>query len=165
MKDNNSMIVFVVFKVMRIVFSYVALLIAKNFTSQIYMEKVLVHGDNPPKLSNYIMLYMMTELLMSVIFLAMMYAADSAFELKLNENDAFTTYIIPDMIISTLFIVIVGMIVSNKMYEKKYFLYKDDGLRAIRALSEIMFSLSAFMLIIPFNFMTTGLIKEIKDMK
>ena len=30
----------------------------------------------------------------------------------------------------------------EKMYDKKYFLYKDDGLRAIRALSEMIFSIS-----------------------
>ena len=36
------------------------------------------------------------------------------------------------------------------MYNKKYFLYKDDGLRAIRALQELMFRNGALVSLIPF---------------
>ena len=164
MKDN-IMMAFLGFKMMRVLFSYIALLIAKNFTAQIYMEKVLVHGDNPPKLSNYMILYMMVELLMSFIFIGILYAANSAFELELNDDklDLFTGYIVPDMIMGTIMIMSIGMILSSKMYEKKYFLYKDDGLRAIRALSEIMFMISCVINIIPFNFLVSGVIYEIKQ--
>ena len=42
------------------------------------------------------------------------------------------------------------------MYDKKYFLYKDDGMRGIRALKEIMFNLSLVFTMVPFNYMVAG---------
>lgn len=161
---NNVIMVYSGFKVMRIIFSYVSLLIAKNFTSQIYLEKVLVFGENPPKLTNFLYLYFILELVMTLIFLAIIYASDSAFDLKLNSgsHNLFTDYVLPDLCISYVMLFVIGNIVSSKMYEKKYFLYKDDGLRAIRALSEMMFAFSAFIYIIPFNYLLTGIISAIK---
>ena len=47
----------------------------------------------------------------------------------------------------TLFIILI--IITNTMYVKKYFLYQDDGLRAIRALNDLMFNVGAFVSIIP----------------
>ena len=52
---------------------------------------------------------------------------------------------------------IIGYVIANKMHDKKYFLYKDDGLRAIRALSELMFTLSFINTLIPYNFIVDGI--------
>jgi hypothetical protein len=54
-----------------------------------------------------------------------------------------------------------GNIVANKMYQKKYFLYKDDGLRAIRALSEMLFTTSLLNTLVPYNFIIKGLFETI----
>ncbi|QOI90255.1 hypothetical protein QKU58_gp076 [Pyramimonas orientalis virus] len=158
MNNNSLLIVYVLFKVMRIAFNYASLLIAKNFTAQIYMEKVLVNGENPPKLINIIYVSMLFEFVMVSIFLALLYAVDSQFELKLvnSSMNTFVEYLIPEYMISTLITFVYGWIISNKMYEKKYFLYKDDGLRAIRALSEIMFNISLVNMFIPWSFGTAG---------
>ena len=41
------------------------------------------------------------------------------------------------------------MIVSNLMYSKKYFLYQDDGLRAIRALNSATLNIGSFLSLLP----------------
>lgn len=167
MADDNPidtiLMIYIAFKVLRIAFSYASLMIAKNFTAQIYMEKVLVNGENPPKLTNLLFLSIVIEFLMVVIFLAMLYAVDKQFELKLSNEttNVFTEYILPDYFVSTVMTFAYGSIIANKMYQKKYFLYKDDGLRAIRALSEVMFTASLINIMVPWNFMVKGLIATV----
>lgn len=162
---NTIMMVYIGFKVLRMVISYASLLIAKNFSAQIYMEKVLVNGDNPPALTNLLFLYIVVEVIMVVIFLALVMAVDHSFKLGLmnDKDNLLTTYIIPDYIISTMLNITIGSIIGNKMYIKKYFLYKDDGLRAIRAYSEMMLTISILTSIVPFNFMITGVFATVKD--
>jgi hypothetical protein len=158
--------VYVGFKVLRLAFSYAALMIAKNFTAQIYMEKVLVNGENPPQLSNLIFLSLVIEAVMSMIFMALLYAVDAQFELNLanDETNIFTEFILPDYIISVIMTFAYGSVVASKMYQKKYFLYKDDGLRAIRALSEMMFSMTVINAIVPWNFLVKGLLETVVKM-
>ncbi len=163
---DTIFMVYVGFKVLRLAFSYAALMIAKNFTAQIYMEKVLVNGENPPQLSNLIFLSLVTEAVMSMIFMALLYAVDAQFELNLanDETNIFTEFILPDYIISVIMTFAYGSVVASKMYQKKYFLYKDDGLRAIRALSEMMFSMAVINAIVPWNFLVKGLLETVVKM-
>lgn len=162
---DTIIMIYIGFKLLRIAFSYASLMIAKNFTAQIYMEKVLVNGENPPQLSNLLFLSIVFEFLMVVIFLALLYAVDSQFELNLSNehSNMFTEYILPDYIISTIMTFAYGSVVANKMYQKKYFLYKDDGLRAIRALSEIMFTTSLINTMVPWNFMVKGILETVVE--
>lgn len=162
---NTIMMVYIGFKILRMVFSYASLLIAKNFSAQIYMEKVLVNGDNPPALTNLLFLYIIVEVVMVIIFLALLMALNHAFKMGLlkDEDNLLTKYIVPDYIISIIFISSIGTIIGNKMYMKKYFLYKDDGLRAIRAYSEMMLTISLLISIVPFNFMIAGIFDIMKN--
>ena len=163
---NNVLVIFVVFKIMRIGLSYASLLIARNFTAQIYMDKVLVQDENPPHLQNFIYLYGIIEFIMSIISLLTIYSLDAIFDLKIATSSVniFAQYLIPDLIVSSALNIVLGLIIANKMYDKKYFLYKDDGLRAIRALTDIMTKISFVILLIPFNFIFKGIYSLVKDM-
>lgn len=162
---DTIMMVYVGFKLLRILFTYASLMIAKNYSAQVYMEKVLVNGDNPPALSNFITMYMMIEAVMIGIFIALLMAVDHGFKLNLlnDDDNLLSEFVLPDYIIGSILTISIGSIIANKMYQKKYFLYKDDGLRAIRALSEMMFTISAIMSMIPFNFLLTGLFATVKE--
>ena len=128
------------------------------------MDKVLVNDENPPKLQNMIYLYLMIEFVCMGIFLALLYTVDTQFKLGFDGKDnLYTEFVLPDYIISVIFIVIYGSVIANKMYQKKYFLYRDDGLRAIRALSELMFTYTLINTFIPWNFVGLGLLKVVKD--
>jgi hypothetical protein len=161
--NNEVFIIFIMFKVLRFAFSYASLLIAKNFTAQIYMEKVLVKGENPPKLTNLMVLAIVIEFIMVAITMALVYAVSSQFELNVisNEMNVFIEYLLPDYIISTIMTFIVGYVIATKMHDKKYFLYKDDGLRAIRALGEVMFTISVINIFVPWNYLINGLKQSI----
>jgi hypothetical protein len=70
-----------------------------------------------------------------------------------------------DYVLYIISIVIHGVIIANVMYSKKYFLYKDDGLRAIRAYTEMLTQISLFNGLIPLNFFVSGAISMVGELK
>ena len=56
-------------------------------------------------------------------------------------------------------IVLLTSFVANVMYNKKYFLYKDDGLRAIRALKELMIYIGLIVYVLPMKYILDGLMQ------
>jgi hypothetical protein len=155
---SNVFAIFYGVKVLRLIYTYSALLIAKNYTSQIYMEKVLVKGENPPHLSNLLHIFILIEIGIMSIFLLLFYGVDATFKLGFAEKELFSSMLIPDYLISLLFIYVYGKIVSTSMSKKKYFLYKEDGLRAIRAYTELLFSITLVNALIPWNALMSGII-------
>lgn len=166
--NSNTVAAFFAIKVLRLVFTYVSLLITKNLVSQVYMDKVLVNGENPPKLSNFVYMFIGIEAAMMVFFMIMLYTAEQQLFPGIGFSDPndnlFSKYILPDYIISCIFIMIYTTMIASKMYEKKYFLYKDDGLRAIRALSDLTFSTVIINTILPWNFIFYGLLEVVQEM-
>lgn len=164
----NAFYLFLGLKVVRVILTYVSIIIAKNLTSQIYMDKVLVNQENPPSLANMLYLYLGIEAGLYGVLLLMVYLVGSidTFGLKgVINSELYTKYILPDYICYLIVMVVLGLILSSKMYNKKYFLYKDDGLRGIRALSEILFLYSLINSIIPYNYIIMGIQSEMGDLK
>ena len=158
--DSKVLAIFAVMKIVKLGISYGALTIATNYTSQIYTEKVYVRQENPPKLVNMLLLYLGLEVLMTVI-------AMTALALMINyatgNEDSemlmsVATLFAQDYVLYLISMVVHGIVVANIMYSKKYFLYKDDGLRAIRAYTDILTQYSMFNGLIPFNFFVDGVI-------
>jgi hypothetical protein len=161
MKTGSLVIGLCCVKVMRIILCYIALFIAQNYTSQVYMDKVLVNNENPPRLSNLVFLTAIIEAVMMVIFIGLLYITDSQFKVGLG-GSFFTEYVLPDYFLGTFFIVLYGLVVASKMYSKKYFLYKEDGMRAIRALTDILFSITCITTFVHWNIFVFGIINLVQ---
>jgi hypothetical protein len=134
------------FKAIRLVLTYLSLTLTTNFMSQIYMEKVLVNNEEPPSLMNYLWLFLMIDVFLNIMLLIIIVLLD---KLKmLGSGSSILGKYIADYCIGSSIIIVLTYIVASTMYAKKYFMYKEDGLRAIRALSDIMmrFALIAHLL-------------------
>jgi len=142
------------FKAIRISLTYLSLAITTNFMTQIYMEKVLVNNETPPPLLNFVWMFMFIDVLVNVLFILVIMLMEnfSLFGDDGGKHQILQSYAM-DYAVSLILLVVLACIVGNTMYNKKYFLYKDDGLRSIRALSEIMFNMSVMIHIIPFGIM------------
>lgn len=162
--DKTVLGVFAVMKVIKLALSYAAITIATNYTSQIYTEKVYVRQENPPKLVNMLFLFLGIELLMSVItitciglLISFIMGKDGQSGNKIKLEDVAVQFS-QDYVLYLISMAIHGSIIAQIMYSKKYFLYKDDGLRAIRAFSEILTQMSMFNGLIPFNMFVSGIL-------
>ena len=139
------------FKAIRIALTYLSLTITTNFMTQIYMEKVLVNNEAPPTLLNFVWLFMFIDVIINFVLVLVLILLGKLGALG-PAKDLYGEYIL-DYGVCLLCLIPLCLIVANVMYSKKYFLYKDDGLRAIRALSDIMFYISIIINIIPFGLM------------
>lgn len=170
MNDQSILGLLFILKIVKVSLSYASLLIAKNITSQIYAEKVYVKQESPPKLINMLLLFLAIEVVFTVVVVTLLgvligqamggfgdEAGEGLFKLAASFGQDYVCYLIS--------MFVHGSILSNVMYSKKYFLYKDDGMRAIRAFSDVILQYSIVNGLIPFNFMISGLMQQIKDLK
>ena len=134
-------------KLMKLGSVFVAANIAANYMSQIYMEKVLVNQENPQPLINFIWMYGLVDVLFTVLIIAITYSVSSF--IGTNFNDV-TAALLLDNALSLVSVALLGGIVAHTMHSKKFFMYKDDGLRAIRALKEIVLHFGLLMTLLPF---------------
>ena len=142
-------------KLMRVLLSYVALVVTTNYFTQVYVNKVLVNGENPPALTNFVIMFFVIDMIAFSIISVLLYVLSGRVDMGVNST-TFVSKVVPDYFVASALTVVTGMLVAQKMYDKKYFLYKDDGMRGIRALKEILFNLSLVFTIVPFNYMVAG---------
>jgi len=157
--DKTVLGVFAIMKVVKLALSFAAITIASNYTSQIYTEKVYVRHENPPPLVNMLFLFLGIEILITVVTMTtiglliknMMSASNSV------DIPNIAVQFAQDYVLYLVSMVVHGSIIANIMYSKKFFLYKDDGLRAIRAYTDILTQMSMFNGLIPFNMFVNGI--------
>lgn len=157
-----------VMKFIKLALTYAAILIATNYTSQIYTEKVYVKQENPPRLINMLYLFLGIEVLMTVIVMTLLIVLinfilsnpNSEAQINVNILDVVSTFA-QDYILYLISMSIVGSIIATTMYNKKYFLFKEDGMRGIRAYKDMITQLSLTFGVIPFNFLVTGAITNL----
>ena len=137
------------FIAVRIFILYLSTTISSNIMNQIYTERVLINGEEPPVLNYELYLFLVLDLVFNLLLLAAIYGILQFKDSKVESNDIFTSYTL-HYVVSLVIIFVLSMIVSNTMYKKKYFLYKDDGLRAIRALNDIVFKIGCIVSVMPF---------------
>lgn len=152
--NTNEIILIYTSKLLLLAANFLIVNICANFTSQVYMDKVLINQENPPKLDNYVSLFLILSLLVMLIIGIAIYGAISF----LSKNDKGMFKIIKllavDFTIYLLFMILLGYMISGVMYSKKFFMYKDDGLRAIRALKDLILKLSLLFVLMPFFLIT-----------
>lgn len=143
--NRESLLIIYSLIAVRIFVLYISSYVASNIMNQIYTERVLINGDEPPKLNNQLYLFVVIDSLLNLFLLGFAWAVIKAYG---NTGDLFTVYA-TQYGLSTAVTFVVCLIISNMMYMKKYFLYKDDGLRAIRVLQIINYRVGAFLSLIP----------------
>lgn len=158
---DDPMFILYGFKAIRISLSYVSVTITANYMAQVYMDKVLINQENPQHLSNFVLMFCVIDAIIFALLLGLVYLASTLFsktEGNSNEGETMFTTALPMLIKDYLGYILVtgasGYIITMSMYKKKFFMYKDDGLRGIRALKEIMFNLCILHGLIPYNLLS-----------
>ena len=144
--DRESLVILYSLIGIRIFILYISTYISSNIMNQIYTERVLINGDEPPKLSYQLYLFLVIDVILNLFLFAFSWAVVKSYR---NNNTTINNIFISQYFITLVITFILSLTVSNMMYTKKYFLYKDDGLRAIRALQLINFRIGAIVCSIP----------------
>lgn len=149
---NQTFVAVYLLKVVRLGFAFFAMYTASKILQQQYVNNVFANNQDPPDLRLFLIYYWGIELIFIIglmIFLVLLkFLFDRQGDFIING------YLImkftQDYIISSVLILILGIIIASVIMQKKYFKYKTDGLRAIRANQDILFYVVLVINFIPF---------------
>ena len=153
--DSQFFVMYVI-KGIRILFTYIALFLTTRVFSPMYEDAVYDQKANPPTLARFLLIFFAFDASFNVFLLVLLYLLKFLFKSDENafvvDQYLFNKYI-TDYVISMVILLLVGYMISRVMMEKKYFKYRYEGLRAIRAYESIMFNVAIVIYIIPFFMM------------
>lgn len=118
-----------------------------------YMRRVYINHEPAPSFTQLVTVSWAIEfiaLTVPLLIVTLLYvrykAADNAFVI---DRDIIKG-ILADYVMSSALMVLVGIAIVNQIQDNSLFRYDHDGLRAIRAGSQIYFQCSAIILFVPF---------------
>jgi hypothetical protein len=150
--DTQFYVLYVI-KALRILFAYVALFLTTRMFVPIYEDTVYDSKKDPPGLWKFMLIYLAFDVSLNVFLLVLMYLLKYLFKSDENSfviDNLLIGYFITDYIIGMVIIMILGMLIGRIIVQKKYFKYKYEGVRAIRAFEKIVFFIAIIMIVIPF---------------
>jgi len=146
-------------KVARIFFVWAALHFAERVFHMWYVRRVYGQGKTPPKPLGLVGLFIAFEAVMTILLLVVFLAiwrmaGDGPGYFPINAS--FIKAFLVDYVFSTLCVFAVAAVIATVVQKKKYFRYKYEGERGIRAMSTMIFYVALVLLLVPYFRLTTG---------
>jgi hypothetical protein len=140
-------------KAVRIFFLWSSLTFARALFQARYNDAVYLQNTSPPHPAWFVFLFLGFDLTLNVSLMAFMKML--SFLLKTATNsfpiDGYAMRaIVLDYIMSTTLIAVLAFILAVVVRRKKYFRYRFEGERGIRALSDMILWTSSIILVIPY---------------
>ena len=144
--DKNDIGLIYGFIAIRVFILYLSSNVSSNIMNQIYTERVLINGEKPPKLIFQIYLFLVVDIIFNIFLIAFVWGV---LNLTGNSEKNILNMFVIHYLVTLLMLFVILIIITHTMYIKKYFLYNDDGLRAIRALNDLILNVGVFICLIP----------------
>ncbi len=150
--DSQFFILYII-KCIRILFTYIALFLATRIFSPIYEDIVYDQKKLPPPLWQYLLIFLGFDAGFNAFLVVLLFLLQFLF--KTDDNsfviDKYLFYkYLTDYVISMVLLLAIGFMISKVITDKKYFKYKYEGLRAIRAYENMIFSVSIPVYLFPY---------------
>jgi len=150
--DQQFMILYVI-KGLRILFMYVALFLATRIFIPMYEVAVYDNKTTPPPLWKYLLIFLgfdvaFNSFLVVALFLLMYIFSSPENTFPINRY-LFIKYL-TDYVMSMGLILVISYVISGVIVDKKYFKYKYEGARAIRAFEGLVFKVGIIITLLPF---------------
>jgi hypothetical protein len=146
-------------KLLRVGGVAIAIAAAERMFQSVYRKRVYVYDEDPPNLAWFLGTVLLIDLaihaivaLLLVIVMYILSRGDNTFPI----NPELMRMWVFDYLVATVPIALILLSTSTVLRFKKYFRYKYEGQRAIRAMAKITFYTYAVVLPIPFYRMTYG---------
>lgn len=141
-------------KLARLLLMYSAISIAVRMSEADYVERVYGRGESPPPLSSVILTIAAFIVVFDALLLAVLRALGDIDKSAVLASSGFRKFVMVESFVYTAFVLGVGYWVMTLVARKKYFNYKMDGLRALRAMKEIIMALVVPFSVTPIFFTT-----------
>lgn len=153
--QSPSLILVTCLKLLRLLFLYLALDFGERSLQTKYARQVYGKNMDPPHPLYMILIAMAVEGGLNLFLLLFLYVLKLMFGSTLKYGNArldksFLFGYALDYVVTSLILLVVAAIVSNVIVKKKYFRYRYEGERGIRALSSIVMTVAVPIYLIPF---------------
>jgi hypothetical protein len=142
-----------ILKLLRVVVGWCALRVASNVFQTMYEDRVYVRDTSPPHPAVFVGLFLGVDLAMNVVIFAILLflkhifkASDNTFPVDRQMLGAWGL----DYAISTALVGLIALVIGEVIRRKKYFRYKYEGDRGIRAMQQMVMYVYCVMLFMPF---------------
>ena len=150
--DSQFFVLYMI-KGIRILFTYIALFLSTRVFSPIYESVVYDQKKPPPGLWKYMFIFLGFDIAFNTFLVVVLFLLQFLFKTPDN-NFIIDKYIfykyLTDYAIGIVTLFVVGILISKVVMEKKYFKYKYEGLRAIRAFESILFYTAIIIYMFPY---------------
>jgi len=142
-----------VIKLLRMVFAWAALHFAEHVFQMWYARVAYGENRDPPTPVMMIVLFLLIDVTMNAALLAVMFLLRLMFSSPSSSfpiDDSFIWAYVVDYVCTTLAIFVISVIIANIVKTKKYFRYRYEGERGIRALKVMTLYVTVVIMLIPF---------------
>ena len=153
--DTQFYIIYVI-KVIRMFFAYIALFLATRMFVPIYEETVYDSKKDPPPLWKYMLIFMGFDISLNIFLIVLLYLVKYLFKSEDNTfiiDGGMIMNQIYDYGISLAVTMAIGVLIGRVIVKKKYFKYKYEGMRAIRAFEKMIFYVALVNNVVPYFLM------------
>lgn len=140
-------------KAARLLLMYTASAIAVRMHEARYVEEVYGKGEKPPALPWMLVTMAGFLLVFDALLLAAVKIAGAAGVAPFNRG-RFVAFMQAECVCYTVFVVAAGYYMTTVVARKKYLSYRSDGLRALRALREMIMAVVVPVSLTPVMFVT-----------
>jgi len=140
------------FKGLRVLVAWIATSLASRAFQAMYRQRVYANDDPPPHPAVYVAMFLGLDAAAHLIFGVVLMAAKHLWgvDMALLRMWAF------DWALVSVAVAVVSLVVAQVVYSKRYFRYKYEGERGIRAMQELVFCIYCVAVPLPFFRLTFG---------
>lgn len=150
--DNQFILLYIV-KLLRLLFSYIAFYLTTKVFTPMYEDTVYDSRQRPPALWKYLIIFLLFDLSFNSFLVILLFLMKFLFKTQDNnfiiDKYLFFKYL-TDYFASIVVLLVLGYVISKVITDKKYFKYKYEGTRAIRAYESIMFNCAIVVYLLPY---------------
>ena len=150
--DNEFM---AIYALKLVVYGFIAasLFLSERIFSEMYMKSVYGNGENPPDLLKFVGIFLGVNIALTLFLVTILVLLWYIFKNPSNNfiiNPHLIKTFLMDFAIIMVLLILFAIIIGMTIQKKKYFRYKTEGLRGVRALKEIMLGVGALISMMPY---------------
>lgn len=152
--SSSSIVVLQVIKVSRLFIQIGAAFVAQKVFNESYVRKVFSEGRDPPKLSSMLFLMLSIDATAHLMLIILLVLSSFAFKTATNTyivDDLFLAEVLAEFALSSLVLIVIGMMVADTLRRKRYFQYADQGQIVSVAYRTALLYLCVINFVIPYS--------------
>ncbi len=149
--EIDAVLIFVL-KFSRVATLLLSIYVAQHVFLERYIHDVYTAEKPPPSLFNILLFALSIDACLQLIVITLIVIASVMLKTPKNSfvlDDVFLTMLLKEYVLSTILMIILGSIIAWIMGKKRYFGYRTDGIRVVKAYNAVLLGVLIAVAIIP----------------